>query len=111
MLYRHQYYIIISSLSLSISIPLIFIISPSSHPGYDFVHLGLGAKWGGFGWRIKVVVAYLKTLPPDEVFVMCDAYDVVFVVSERLIIPPLRCCVSMQHITFTVPYPPITPML
>jgi hypothetical protein len=45
--------------------------------GYDLVLLGLGEKWRGFGWRTRLVINYLKTLPDDELFLAVDAYDVI----------------------------------
>lgn len=44
--------------------------------GYQFVVLGLGMKWKGFGWRVKLILSYLKTLPPHEIVLVVDAYDV-----------------------------------
>lgn len=44
--------------------------------GYDLVVLGWGQRWRGFAWRWSLLKAYLTTVPPDEVVVWCDAYDV-----------------------------------
>jgi len=45
--------------------------------GYELVVLGLGEKWKGFGWRTRLLIDYLKTLPSDEFFIAVDAYDVI----------------------------------
>ena len=45
--------------------------------GYDLIILGMKMKWKGFGWRVKLVLDYIKNLPNDEVFLMVDAYDVI----------------------------------
>lgn len=45
--------------------------------GYELVLLGLGMKWRGFGWRTRMVIDYLQTLPADEIFLSVDAYDVI----------------------------------
>ena len=44
---------------------------------YDLIVLGYGEKWKGFGWRVKLILEYIKTLPKNEIIVMVDAYDVI----------------------------------
>lgn len=48
----------------------------SARLGYDLVVLGWGQTWRGFAWRWSLLKDYLHTLPPDELVVWCDAYDV-----------------------------------
>jgi hypothetical protein len=45
---------------------------------YDLIVLGCGMKWKGFGWRLNITLDYLKTLPKDEIVIVIDAYDVIF---------------------------------
>jgi hypothetical protein len=42
----------------------------------DLIKLGWGEKWQGFTWRFKLVLEYLKNLPPDEIVCFIDGYDV-----------------------------------
>jgi len=44
---------------------------------YDLIVLGYGMKWGGFGWRVHIILDYLKTLPSNEIIMVVDAYDVI----------------------------------
>ena len=44
---------------------------------YDLVTLGYGMKWKGFGWRLKLILDFLITLPQDEIIMIVDAYDVI----------------------------------
>ena len=45
--------------------------------GYDLQVLGYGEKWGGFNWRFKIIIDYLKTLPENDIVCVVDGYDVV----------------------------------
>ena len=56
---------------------------------YELILLGLGMKWKGFGWRVKMVLEYLQkslmnsSMNEDDVFMMVDAYDVVLLRSSK----------------------------
>lgn len=39
--------------------------------------LGWKQKWQGFNWRNKLMIDYLKQLPPQELVCFIDAYDVI----------------------------------
>ena len=48
--------------------------------GYEWITLGYGLKWKGFGWRLKLIINYLKTLEDvNEIVMIVDAYDVIFI--------------------------------
>ena len=49
--------------------------------GYNLTTLGWGQSWGGFIWRVQQVAQHLALLPPTEVVVVVDAFDVVFLRS------------------------------
>lgn len=49
----------------------------SARLGYDLVVLGWGQRWRGFAWRWSLLKSYLTSVPPDELIVWCDAYDVI----------------------------------
>jgi hypothetical protein len=44
---------------------------------YELIVLGYGEKWKGFGWRVNLIIDYIKTLPKNEIILMVDAYDVI----------------------------------
>ena len=56
---------------------------------FELILLGLGMKWKGFGWRVKMVLEYLQkslmnsSMNEDDVFMMVDAYDVVLLRSSK----------------------------
>ena len=41
--------------------------------------LGKGEKWGGFTWRYLLISKFLQDLPDDEIIVIMDGYDVLFI--------------------------------
>ena len=45
---------------------------------YELHVLGFGMPWKGFGWRLNTILDYLKTLPDNEIVIVIDAYDVIF---------------------------------
>ena len=50
---------------------------------YDFILLGYGMEWKGFGWRLHLIMNYLKTLHSDEVIMVVDAYDVILLRNSK----------------------------
>lgn len=52
--------------------------------GYELILLGFEHEWKGFGWRIRMIMEYLETLPKDEIFMMVDAYDVVLLQNASI---------------------------
>ena len=50
---------------------------------YHLVVLGYEQEWKGFGWRLNLVLEYLKTLPSDEIVIVVDAYDVIFLRDSK----------------------------
>lgn len=47
--------------------------------GYNYKVLGLGEKWGGWNWRTKQYLEYVKTLPRNSTVLITDCNDVFFV--------------------------------
>jgi hypothetical protein len=50
---------------------------------YELIVLGYGQKWKGFGWRLKLILNYVKTLPFDEIILVVDAYDVILLRNSQ----------------------------
>ncbi len=50
--------------------------SISKHLGWTYKVIGMGTKWEGWMTRMKAYHSYLSRLPPDEIVVLSDAYDV-----------------------------------
>jgi len=44
--------------------------------GYDYEHLALGEKWGGWRFRMKTYMDICKKEKPDEILILTDADDV-----------------------------------
>lgn len=44
--------------------------------GHTYSVLGWGQRWGGWGWRSHLYLAFLRSRHPDDVVVLIDAYDV-----------------------------------
>ena len=45
--------------------------------GFKFVTLGWGKKWEGFSWKIILVKDFIKTLNPNDVVIIIDAFDMI----------------------------------
>ena len=41
--------------------------------------LGVGEKWGGFMWRYILLLKFLSDLPDEEIVVIMDGYDVLYI--------------------------------
>jgi hypothetical protein len=41
----------------------------------DLIVLGWGEKWLGFGWKLRMIRDYLKSLSGDEIVMVIDAFD------------------------------------
>lgn len=54
--------------------------------GIDLTILGLGQPYQGNGQKIAFILEHLRQLPPDDLFLFVDAYDVIFLtgISELL---------------------------
>lgn len=52
---------------------------------YQYEILGLGITWTGFDLKMKLYYNALKKLPKDEIVIVCDSYDVMFVQSSDVI--------------------------
>jgi hypothetical protein len=66
--------------------------------------LGWGQKWGGFGWKLKVVRDYLKTLPADDIVLVIDAFDTLIICDTDEILAkfksmnkPMLCAAERPH--------------
>lgn len=46
--------------------------------GYELIILGMNMKWKGFGWKLNMILNFIDKLPKKEVFIVVDAYDVIF---------------------------------
>jgi hypothetical protein len=47
--------------------------------GNNLTILGKGEKWGGFMWRYIKISKFLSDLPDNEIVVIMDGYDVIFI--------------------------------
>jgi hypothetical protein len=66
------------------------LIESSKKYNYQLIILGFGNEWKGFGWRVKLVLNFLKQLPPEEIVMMVDAYDVIFLRDSKDIIDEFK---------------------
>lgn len=46
---------------------------------YNYRILGLNQPWNGFETKMKLYFELLQTVSPDEIIVVCDSYDLLFV--------------------------------
>ena len=53
--------------------------------GYEYKLLGLGKKWEGFRSKMKYTVEALEQLDPNELVIVCDSYDVLFLQTPDVI--------------------------
>jgi hypothetical protein len=54
-----------------------YLVESCKKNGYNLEVLGYGEKWGGFNWRSKLMVDYLKTIPENDIVCFVDGYDVI----------------------------------
>lgn len=66
------------------------LIESSKKYNYQLIILGFNKEWKGFGWRLKLVLNFLKKLPAEEIVMMIDAYDVVFLRNSKDIIDEFK---------------------
>ena len=55
---------------------LINLVRSLEKYNYDYKIVGIGSKWEGFMTKIKGYLEYTKTLDPNQLVVITDAYDV-----------------------------------
>jgi hypothetical protein len=48
---------------------------------FQVINVGTTKQWKGYMDRVEHYIAFLKTLPSNEVVVVCDAYDVIVLAS------------------------------
>ena len=49
--------------------------------------LGMGEKWGGYVWKFKKVLAFLKSIDPNDIVCFVDGYDVVCTRNLNELVP------------------------
>jgi hypothetical protein len=54
------------------------MIESAKRNNIDLEILGWGKKWGGFIWRLKLLINYLQNLDKNEIVMFVDAYDIIF---------------------------------
>jgi hypothetical protein len=54
--------------------------------GYDYHLLGTNKKWEGFTTKMKYFIQALKDLPLNQLVIVCDSYDVLFIEPPDVII-------------------------
>lgn len=54
--------------------------------GYSYKLLGLGTKWEGFVTKMKLFTEELSKLPENEIVIICDSYDILFIQSPEYIL-------------------------
>lgn len=45
----------------------------------ECIVIGMGEKWGGWIWRTQKYLEYIDTLDPNEIILLTDATDVIFI--------------------------------
>ena len=53
--------------------------------GYEYRLLGLGQKWEGFVSKMKYTLEALEGLSPNELVIVCDSYDILFIQTPDVI--------------------------
>ena len=64
-------------------------IESSIRNGYDLIILGWGSTWHGLSQKLEAAHAYAAGLPPNDVMLFSDAYDVLYVDSPAGIVAQL----------------------
>ena len=54
-------------------------VESSIRNGHALVVLGWGSKWRGLSQKLEAAHAYAAALPPQDVILFCDAFDVLYV--------------------------------
>jgi len=54
--------------------------------GYRYTILGVGQKWGGWIWRTKQYLEELEKMSDDQLIVLSDATDVLFIEPPALLV-------------------------
>lgn len=70
----------------------------------ELIVLGWGEKWGGFGWKLKLLKNYFQTQPPNEIVIVVDGFDT-FIISNldeiiqkfKEINKPMICAAERKH--------------
>ena len=57
-------------------------ISSAEICDYDYTILGKGVKWSGWKQRTKAYLEFVQKLDPNQIVILCDAYDLLFVRSS-----------------------------
>ncbi|KAG8460808.1 hypothetical protein KFE25_010863 [Diacronema lutheri] len=58
--------------------------------GVDLAVLGFGEAWGGWTWRAALVADHLRTLPPRQLVLVVDAFDVALLAGGEEIVGAFR---------------------
>ncbi len=72
--------------------------------GVDLTVLAWGEKWRGFGWKLKLLKDFFRSLPRDEKVLILDGFDT-FIVSDSAEIErkfehinkPIICAAERKH--------------
>jgi hypothetical protein len=56
-----------------------YLVESCKRNGSTLVVLGYGDEWKGFNYRFKLMIDYLKKLPPNDIVCFVDGYDVLCV--------------------------------
>jgi hypothetical protein len=80
---------------------MLHVATVATHPKYYFPYLektcskwnvkltvlGMGEKWGGYVWKFKKILEFLRSVPGDDVVCFVDGYDVVATKDLNELVP------------------------
>ena len=56
-----------------------YLVESCKRHGKELEVVGYGEEWKGFNWKFKLIIAYLKNLPSNDIVCFIDGYDVICV--------------------------------
>ena len=56
-----------------------YLVSTITKNNNYLINLGKNKKWGGFNWRLQLIINKLNNLPKNDVMCFVDGYDVICV--------------------------------
>lgn len=73
--------------------------------GYNYAILGKGQPWEGFITKMNLYLEFLKNVPHDEIVIICDSYDLLFLQTPQKIMEKYkrlaqnRVVIGLENIT------------
>jgi hypothetical protein len=81
------------------------LVASAKRGGYAMKTLGWNQKWGGFVWRLTLMLDALSTMNPDEVVCFTDAFDVIVLLPAVELEARYRAMVNDGRVLLSVENP------